>query len=66
MMLLSFLLGCLIFWRVIWPLKGSWKWLAVIPLMLAALKFPIIRLLGGPDLFAPEIPGWIILAGGWL
>ena len=65
-MLLSFLLGCLIYWRVIWPLKGIRKWLAMIPLLLAALKFPLIRLLGGPDMFAPTIPGWVILAGGWL
>lgn len=65
-MLLSFLLGCLIFWRVIWPLKGVRKWIAAVPLLLAALKFPIIRLLGGPALFAPVLPGWVILAGGWL
>ena len=65
-MLLSVLVGSLIFWRVILPLKGVKKWIALMPLVLAAFKFPIIRLLGGPDLFAPIIPGWVILAGGWL
>lgn len=65
-MLLSFVVGCFIFWRVILPIKGWWKWLAALPLVLAALKFPVIRLIGGPDLFAPRIPGWVILGSGWL
>ena len=65
-MLLSFLVGCFIFWRVIWPIKGKWKYIVAIPLLLAALKFPIIRLIGGKDLFAPVVPGWMILSGGWL
>ena len=65
-MLLSFLVGCFVFWRVVMPIKGKWKYLLAIPIALAALKFPIIKLIGGPDLFAPTIPGWLILCGGWL
>ena len=65
-MLLSFVVGCFVFWRVILPIKRWWKWIAAFPLGLAALKFPIIRLIGGPNLFAPAIPGWVILTGGWL
>ena len=66
LMILSFFIGCLIFLRVILPIKSKWKWAAAVPLVLAALKFPIIRVIGGPKLFAPTVPGWVILGGGWL
>ena len=66
LMILSFLIGCLIFLRVVWPIKSKWKWLAAIPLLFASLKFIIIRMIGGPKLFAPEVPGGMILIGGWL
>ena len=32
----------------------------------ADVSFPLIRLIGGPAFFAPALPGWVILCGGWL
>ena len=65
-MSVSFLVGCFIYWRTLHPIKGKWKYAAAVPLALASLKFPLIWLLGGPRLFAPELPGWSIILSGWL
>ena len=65
-MSVSFLVGCFIYWRTLHPVKAKWKYAAALPLALASLKFPLVWLLGGPRLFAPEIPGWVIIFSGWL
>ena len=65
-MSVSFLVGCFVYYRTLHPVKGKWKYAAAVPLALASLKFPLIWLLGGPRLFAPELPGWSIIFSGWL
>lgn len=70
------LIGLVIFvflaWRLIWPLRKK-RALCIFLLILLGMgtfKFPLIRLLGGPRFFAPDLPGWgLHLAGvfhGWV
>ena len=65
-MSVSFLVGCFIYWRTLHPVKAKWKYAAAVPLALATLKFPLVWLLGGPRIFAPELPWWAIIFAGWL
>ena len=44
------------------PLAGRWKALLCIPLFSAALKNEILYFFGGPMFFAPELPGWFLIA----
>ena len=68
MMLYSIILGALIIWRVIVPLKLSVKWKIAISgiVALVALKFYIMRLFGGELFFTPDAPGWVLLPVTWL
>lgn len=67
MKILAFIFFGSIVWRMILVLK--WKWYFKIPLILlagtGAFKFQIFRIIGG-HYFAPDLPGWIIMAGAWL
>ncbi|MBE6385554.1 MAG: metallophosphoesterase [Lentisphaerae bacterium] len=66
MKILAFIFFGLIVWRMILVLK--WKWYFKVPLILlagtGAFKFQIFRVIGG-HYFAPDLPGWIIMAGAW-
>lgn len=44
------------------PLAKRWKALLCIPLLLAALKNEVLYFFGGPMFFAPELPGWFLIA----
>ncbi|MBR2872216.1 MAG: hypothetical protein IKB99_01855, partial [Lentisphaeria bacterium] len=67
MKILACILFAVIVWRMILVLK--WKWYFKVPLILlagaGAFKFQIFRIIGG-HYFAPDLPGWIIMAGAWL
>ncbi len=61
------LASLLIICRGVLPLqvKYVWKILLSFAVLLAAFKFQISRLLGGPMFFAPDLPGGVILFGSW-
>lgn len=56
-----------VFWRTVMPLRVHWavKVLAAVVIVLAALKFVLIRQFGG-QYFAPDVPVWVLLTGAWL
>ncbi len=48
-------------------IKMRWKFLLAVPVFLAGMKSQILfRLGGGGYFFGPDVPGWLIAAGGWL
>ena len=50
------------------PMRCRWWW-KIIPAALAvavALYFKMIRVLGGPLPFAPDLPGWFLLLTSWI
>ena len=65
--LLSLLAGVYVWWRAVWPLSCRWwnKLLLAAVIMGLALFFYIVRMLGGPLPFAPDLPGWFQLAFAW-
>ncbi len=44
------------------PLAKRWKALFCTPVLLAALKNEVLYFFGGPMFFAPELPGWFLIA----
>ena len=54
--------------RAVFPLHFGWavKIPIIIILVAAAMKFQLIHLLGGPQFFAPKIPGFITAISGVL
>ena len=54
--------------RLIWPLRHRKLCAAVASLLIAlgAFKFVIVRLLGGPRFFAPDLPGWFLHVSAWV
>lgn len=44
------------------PLAKRWKALLCTPVLLAALKNEVLYFFGGPMFFAPELPGWFLIA----
>ena len=66
--LFGFLMAALIFWRLVLPLKCRWYWkcAAATVILAACLKMQIMHLLGGPNYFAPDLPGWFLLGSAWL
>lgn len=68
MLLFSTILFALLFARVVWPLPlgVAWRLGLGVLLALAAFKFQLTRLLGGPMFFAPQLPAWLQLFLCWL
>ncbi len=66
--LFSTIVAGYVFWRAIWPLQTSWniKGPLICLLILAAYKFKILHLFGGPMYFSPDLPWWVLLPGAWL
>ena len=62
------LLAGYIFWRAILPLRLHWGWKAALSALLAvaAFKFHLLHLFGGPMVFSPVLPEWLLLAAAWL
>ncbi len=62
------LLAGYIFWRAILPLRLHWGWRAALSALLAvaAFKFHLLHLFGGPMFFSPVLPEWLLLAAAWL
>ena len=68
MLLFSTILFALLFARVVWPLPlgVAWRLGLGVLLALAAFKFQLTRLMGGPMFFAPQLPAWLQLFLCWL
>ncbi len=62
------LLAVYVFFRAILPLRARWGWKVLLTLLLAvaAFKFHLLHLFGGPMFFSPELPEWVLLPGAWL
>lgn len=56
-----------VYWRTVMPLRIHWGCKAVVATMLtlAALKFVLLRYVGG-QYFSPEVSPWVLLTSAWL
>ncbi len=59
----SGLIAAVVILSAIVPLRIRyyWKILLSLPVLAAAFKFKVLHLLGGPNYFAPTLPGWVII-----
>lgn len=66
--LIEILLAGYLLWRVILPLRLKWGWkmLLALPLLLAAFKFHVIHLVGGPMFFSPDLPWPVLSVAAWM
>lgn len=62
------LLAGYVFWRAILPLRLGWGWKAALTvlLLIAAFKFHLLHLFGGPMFFSPSLPEGVLLPAAWL
>ena len=62
------LLAVYVFCRAILPLKLKWGWKLLLAALLAvaAFKFHLLHLFGGPMFFSPVLPEDVLLAAAWL
>ncbi|WP_419526040.1 metallophosphoesterase [Akkermansia sp.] len=62
------LLVVYVFCRAILPLRLKWGWKALLAVLLAvaAFKFHLLHLFGGPMFFSPVLPEGVLLAAAWL
>lgn len=62
------LLAVYVFFRAILPLRLKWGWKALLAVLLAvaAFKFHLLHLFGGPMFFSPVLPEGVLLAAAWL
>lgn len=62
------LLAIYVFFRAILPLRVKWGWKVLLTLLLAvaAFKFHLLHLFGGPMFFSPVLPEGVLLAAAWL
>lgn len=62
------LLAVYVFCRAILPLRLKWGWKALLAVFLAvaAFKFHLLHLFGGPMFFSPVLPEGVLLAAAWL
>lgn len=62
------LLAVYVFCRAILPLRLKWGWKALLAILLAvaAFKFHLLHLFGGPMFFSPVLPEGVLLAAAWL
>ena len=66
--LIGFLILSFLAWQLVWPLR-KYKMAAgslLIFLALGSLKFPLVRVFGGNNFYAPDLPGWVLHLGGFL
>ncbi len=68
MLTLEILLAAYIFARAVLPLRLRFRWKALLalPLLAAAFKFHLLRLVGGPLFYAPDLPDAAMLVSAWL
>lgn len=68
MLPIGFLLFLYVFARAVLPLRARlrWKLLLTIPVALAAFKFHVLRLIGGPQFYSPDVSKPVLLASSWL
>lgn len=62
------LLAVYVFCRAILPLRLKWGWKALLAVLLAvaAFKFHLLHLFGGPMFFSPVLPEGVLQAAAWL
>lgn len=62
------LLAVYVFCRAILPLRLKWSWKILLAALLAvaAFKFHLLHLFGGPMFFSPVLPEGVLLAAAWL
>lgn len=62
------LLAVYVFFRAILPLRVKWGWKVLLTFILAvaAFKFHLLHLFGGPMFFSPVLPEGVLLAAAWL
>lgn len=62
------LLAAYVFCRAILPLRLKWGWKVLLAVLLAvaAFKFHLLHLFGGPMFFSPVLPEGVLLAAAWL
>lgn len=62
------LLAVYVFCRAILPLRLKWGWKVLLAVLLAvaAFKFHLLHLFGGPMFFSPVLPEGVLLASAWL
>lgn len=62
------LLAVYVFCRAILPLRLKWGWKVLLAVLLAvaAFKFHLLHLFGGPMFFSPVLPEGVLLAAAWL
>lgn len=62
------LLAIYVFFCAILPLRVKWGWKVLLTLLLAvaAFKFHLLHLFGGPMFFSPVLPESVLLAAAWL
>lgn len=62
------LLAVYVFCRAILPLRLKWGWKTLLAVLLAvaAFKFHLLHLFGGPMFFSPVLPEGVLLAAAWL
>lgn len=62
------LLAVYVFCRAILPLRLKWGWKVLLAVLLAvaAFKFHLLHLFGGPMFFSPVLPEGVLLATAWL
>ena len=66
--LIGFLILSFLAWQLVWPMR-KYKTAAgalLIFLTLGTLKFPLVRVFGGNNFYAPDLPGWVLHLGGFL
>ena len=66
--LIGFLILSFLVWQLVWPLR-KYKAAAgalLIFLTMGTLKFPLVRVFGGNNFYAPDLPGWVLHLGGFL
>lgn len=68
MSLPAFSMALVVILLAILPLKVKWYYKVILSLLtlLVSFKFYVLRILGGPFAFAPEVPPWVILFSSWL
>lgn len=64
LLILGICMAAYVFCRSVLPLRCRWQWKAAFSVLLAvaAFKFHVLYLFGGPKFFAPDVPGAVQMA----